>query len=40
MPSKVNRNSNDLLRNWNWRQEKIQKKENKDDQGVYLQIEK
>ena len=27
MPSKVNRNSNDLLRNWNWRQEKIQKKE-------------
>ena len=29
MPSKVNRNSNDLLRNWNWRQEKIQKKEKK-----------
>ena len=26
MPSKVNRNSNDLLRNWNLRQEKIQKK--------------
>ena len=26
MPSKVNKNSNDLLRNWNWKQEKIQKK--------------
>ena len=40
MPSKVNRNSIDLLRNWNWRQEKIQKKEKKDYQEVYNQIEK
>ena len=29
MPSKVNKSSIDLLRNWNWRQEKIQKKEKK-----------
>ena len=27
MPSKVNRNSNDLLRNWNWRQEKYKRKD-------------
>ena len=40
MPSKVNRNSNDLLRNWNWRQEKYKRKKRKDDQEVYLQIEK
>ena len=39
MPSKVNRNSNDLLRNCNWRQEK-NTKERKDDQEVYLQVEK
>ena len=40
IPSKVNRNSNDLLRNWNWRQKKYKRKKRKDDQEVYLQIEK
>ena len=41
MPSKVNRNSNDFLRNLKLEtRKKYKRKKRKDDQEVYLQIEK